>query len=395
MGAKERWLSRVAETTAQSYENRLGVFMVWLKENGGKFSDMSPDDLVEYQSNTDNGSKYDLLDLVQQWAQGLDLRYSTKKTDYRRILSFFRHNRAELPDDPSFKIRSDKPPVKITLTLQDVRDVILSSNRTYRSIFIAMFQGGMDLSAFEYWNENGWEDMKKQLRDDPEVIRIELPGRKKRRNKEAFYTFIGMDAIDALRDYLGERIDEKKFAILEEKRKEWCRKHNQKWEPKEYIPGCIFYNQQGKPIKKGSVHTYWLKHLQKIGKVKTAVNGDASTRYGKNIHELRDLFRTQWEKSPAKGSVAEFAMGHAIDPLEYNKACKDEAWTSREYKKALPLLQIMSSTRPFGQVDEEELIILQRQIRKLEQENKDRVRLDTSKLKDELLKELRKELGIP
>ena len=58
--------------------------MVWLKENGGKFSDMSPDDLVEYQRNTDNGSRYELLDLVQQWAQGLDLRYNTKQTDYRR-----------------------------------------------------------------------------------------------------------------------------------------------------------------------------------------------------------------------------------------------------------------------------------------------------------------------
>ncbi len=76
---------------------------------------------------------------------------------------------------------------------------------------------------------------------------------------------------------------------------------------------------------------------------------------GKNLHELRDVFRSQWEKSPAKASVAEFLMGHVVDPLEYNKAHYDRKWVRKEYLNALPMLQLMSSGRPFGQVEEEKL----------------------------------------
>lgn len=263
-----------------------------------------------------------MLDLVQEHVDGLDLRYSSKQTTYRAIRSFFAHNRADLPKDLHYKIRSDKEPVKTTLTLQDVKDVLLSSNKTYRAIFISMFQGGMDLSAFEYWNSNGWESMKKQLRGDPETIKIDLPGRKKRRNKQGFYTFIGTDAIKAIQDYLdsGKRPDG---------------------------PGPIFWNNN-KPVKAERAQHYWLQHLIRLGKVKRETNGTTSTRYGKNIHEIRDLFRSQWEKSPAKGIVAEFCMGHAVDPLGYNKAVNDDDWTREQYLLALPMLEIISSARPYG-----------------------------------------------
>ena len=168
--------------------------------------------------------------------------------------------------------------MKATLTIQDVRDVILSSNKNYQAIFISMFQSGMDLSTFEYWNRNGWDSLKEQLRRDSGTVRIDLPGRKRRRNKQGYYTLIGYDAINAIKSYLPHRIDEAKFTELEEKRKEWCRKHNKEWSPKEYVPGWIFYNQQGNPIKKGRVQVYWLKHLTKIGKVTPVQNGNQSTR---------------------------------------------------------------------------------------------------------------------
>lgn len=373
MGAKERWLGRVSGSTARTYENRFDSFISRLKENEGKFSEMTPDELVSYQINSDNGSRYDLLDLVQEWVAGLDLRYSSKQTSYRVILSFFRHNRAELPSDPTFRLRSDTPPVNVTLSVEDVRDAILSSNKTYQTIFTCMFQGGMDLSSFDYWNKQGWASLRDQLRQDPDVIRIDLPGRKRRRNREGFYTFIGRDAVVTLANYLPHRIDEEKFAGLEEKRKEWCKRHNKEWEPKEYTPGCIFYNQFGNPIHKGRVHDYWLNRMKRLGKVKPVHNGGPSTRYGKNIHELRDLFRSQWEKSPAKGVVAEFCMGHAIDPLGYNKAVNDMDWTKGEYLQAMPMLQIMSSGRPFGQVDETEVDRLKAEVERLRETKDDRI----------------------
>jgi len=78
------------------------------------------------------------------------------------------------------------------------------------------------------------------------------------------------------------------------------------------------------------------------------------------------VFRSQWEKSPVKGSVADFMMGHQVDPLLYNKAHRDGAWVRREYRKALPWLEIMSSGRPFGLVEEEEIDLLKKRVSQLE-----------------------------
>ena len=88
-------------------------------------------------------------------------------------------------------------------------------------------------------------------------------------------------------------------------------------------------------------------------------------RIGKGLHELRESFRSLWEKSPAKASVAEFVMGYVVDPLFYNKAFRDEKWVRGEYEKALPMLQIMSSGRPFGQIEEDELESLRAEMARL------------------------------
>jgi hypothetical protein len=69
---------------------------------------------------------------------------------------------------------------------------------------------------------------------------------------------------------------------------------------------------------------------------------EKSRRYGKNLHELRDLFRTQWEKSGSSPVGAEFCMGHTVDPLGYNKAYRDEAYTRNLYNKTSSWLNILS-----------------------------------------------------
>ena len=83
--------------------------------------------------------------------------------------------------------------------------------------------------------------------------------------------------------------------------------------------------------------------------------GSGHGHQGKNLHELRDVFRSQWAKSPAKGEVAEFLLGHSIDPLSYNKAWRDLQFYRQEYVKALPYLQILSSGRPYHLVGEDEV----------------------------------------
>lgn len=350
----DTWASRLSPSTAKLNRYFLGRWIDWLRVEGGKFSAMSPDDLIAYQRSSDNGTRYDLLDLAQRYAQSLPGRFGSKNKAYTTIRSFFVHNRAEFPRDPGFILRTDVPKVVGVLTAENLKNLILSCKPVYRAIFLSMFQGGLDLEGFVYWNLGGWAKLREDLKGDPDTIRIDLPGRKRFKNKVSFFTFIGGDAIKAIRDYLPHRPQEAE---------------------------AIFCDQFKGPIRKGSIKYYWDSHLQKIGLIKS--EGNKSSRYGLNRHEMRDLFRTLWSKSGASSEVAEFCLQHQIDPLNYNKIFNDAAYMKGQYKKALPHLQIMSSNRPFNLANEEEVDLLRNEIEKLRSDHGSKVEDLRGRLEEE------------
>lgn len=51
------------------------------------------------------------------------------------------------------------------------------------------------------------------------------------------------------------------------------------------------------------------------------------------LHELRDTFKTAGTRSGAAYEVAEFALGHQLDPRGYEKCWSDEAWMWNEISK--------------------------------------------------------------
>ncbi len=335
----DKWLGRMASSTGKTSMVFIRKFMRWLKENGGEFAEYTPDELVAYQKEAENSQRYDILEFIQSYVGQLDLRASSKKREYAALRSLFAHNRAELPKDPTFIIRSQHTPVQGILTVKEIRDMVLSCNKVYQAIFLTIFQGGIGLEEFNHWNLNGWDKLRQDLRGDPETIKIDFPGRFKLRVMKPFYTLVGSDAIKAL--------------------KEWA-------DVRPPSAEAIFTNQYGKPFSVRSIQLYWIRHLEKLGFIKREKNGKSSNRYGKAPHEMRDVFRSQWEKSPAKASVAEFMMGHVVDPLHYNKACRDEDWVREMYLQALPMLQIMSSDTPFGKFNGKAVSKLQGRISELE-----------------------------
>lgn len=339
----DTWKLRLGPKTYRSYSYHLIDWLTWMQTHGGSLAGLSPDELVEYQRQTDKDNKYAILDLVQAWVGGKDWRYTSMKSAYSRIRSFFMHNRVELPRDGGFKVRSDKEPTEPKLEPEHIRDIVLSSTSVYRAIFLCMFQGGLDLSCFLYWNEHGWADLRKQLREDPDLVKITIPGRKDSRNKTRFYTLIGREAIDAITNYLPQR-------------------------PKD--GSAIFYNNIGEPVKKNSIQLYWLRHLDKIGLIDRSQNTEGTgRRYGYNIHEMRDTRSSLWEKSPAKVSVCEYTMGHMVDPLHYrDRSFKDETWVRTEYRKAISYLNIMTGSKPYGLVEEDTIQELETRVTELEKE---------------------------
>lgn len=166
---------------------------------------MSPNELVQYQKSQVGDARYELVDLVNNYLQTREGRYSYKRTQLVAIRSFFTHNRAELPKDPVFKIRSDKASVNGSLSPDEIRKVILSCNKTYGTIFLCMFQAGLGEEEFIYWNTNGLAKLREDLESDPSIIRIDLTGRKVNRNIKPYYTLLVSDALKALKEYMETR----------------------------------------------------------------------------------------------------------------------------------------------------------------------------------------------
>ncbi len=342
----DHWLSALRPSTAKTSVSNLNRFLAWLKLNGGKFSTFTPDELIAYQKQAVGDARFEILDTVENFIRSRQGTYFYLRTQLKDIRSFFQHNRADLPRDIQFRVNGTTEPKQGSLTPDEIRKVILSHNPLYQAVFLCMFEGALGEAEFEFWNSHGLSKLVTDLEDNPSIIRIDLPGRKSSRNRFPYYSLIGGDALKALKIWM-------------ELRPEVLSKSHKHREIDNPLDGStsIFIDQFGNGVSKDAIYQQWMIHLKKLGIVKTGWEG-------KNLHELRDSFRSLWEKSPSEKSCGEFLMGHQIDPLGYNKAHRDEAWVKNEYKKALPWLNILSSTRPYGLVSES--IIEEQQIQILE-----------------------------
>ena len=324
------------------------------------FRDMSPSQLVEWQSKAIGRDRYRILVLAQNWINGKALRYKTKCNMLSYIRSFFLHNHAPVPQDRSFRFKSDLPPVEGRLDLEAFKRILHNCNKMYRAVFLMMAQGLMGESELVYVSNNLWREVLDNLSKNVGVFRLPLPGRKKNRNVKNYYTLLSTksDWAEAYRDYMRSS-------------------------PHEFF-GALFRNQQGHPLTANNIQHYFhwravetgvieqftppcskcqgetvrcrkKRHsrLQKVayrcrkcGNVDWASELDDNlthVRYGVNPHEIRDLMRSRWQVSGADPVVSELMMQHKIDPNGYNKFMKYEPWYPiAEYRKALPWLNVLS-----------------------------------------------------
>jgi len=354
--AVQNWMGRLQPATARVARYNLQNFMDYVALQGGKFSAYTPDQLIEYQKAGDNGNRFEILDLAQRWIIKMDGRFSYKKSRLTHVKSFFLHNRAELPRDLSFKIRGDLKKVVAELKPEEIKITILSCNKVYRALYLSMFQGAMDEERLTYWSAHGLAKLRDDLREKPKIIRVDLPGRKG--NEENYYTLLGKDAIDALETWLVER--------------ERLIEFHKRTKPEFVDKGAIFIDQFGDSVSKPAIQLYWRAHMRRLG-LAAQRNTDPRNRTGKSVHELRDSFRTLWSFSKAAPHIGEFLMGHTVDDLGYDKSPKNEKFVRAEYEKAVKYLNLLSSGNAFGQVSEDELEGLRRQLEEAKQGSNSRV----------------------
>ncbi len=84
---------------------------------------------------------------------------------------------------------------------------------------------------------------------------------------------------------------------------------------------------------------------QRINVVHRVNNSDSGTRYGFNLHEMRDIARSLWHENGSDLSVAEFTLRHSIDKNGYDRIMTlSPDYAIKEFKKAEPYLNLMSET---------------------------------------------------
>lgn len=330
----DEWLSRLRPKSQETGRIHLNHFLRYLKEHGESFKDCTPDQLIDYQKTCPNEHRYDILDHLEKSVLAMRTRKSSKIGYYSYVRSFFLNNRAELPLDRPFysKIHGDYENVIGVLSLEELREVLIKSSQRYRAMYIAMFQGGLGCNELIIWSNTGLAKLQDSIQKKESLIRIDLSGRKLKRNERPYYSFLGGDALEEVKKYLEERVDQECSVPTE----------------------AIFLTEHGFPICYPTLFQYWRRKLAQLKIVprKLAPN---TGRTGRNLHELRDLFRTQWAKSDAKPENAEYHLGHTIDRDGYNKSWRDEEYYRVEYLKALPYLNVLSSGKPYKLIPESEI----------------------------------------
>ena len=110
--------------------------------------------------------------------------------------------------------------------LEEVRKLILNTRQPFRTALIVMLQSGLGLAEFEEFNRSAWKRTVETLKS-PEPSRIDLCRENTSKTSVSkYYTFIGRDAKELLREWLAMRPPnsqkEELFLVCNKNRESLC-----------------------------------------------------------------------------------------------------------------------------------------------------------------------------
>ena len=292
-----RWLSHLEKETRRSYRCDLAQFLDWLWQRP-EWNGKMPSELLAWQDQAKGRDRFILVDFMMEFIQAKGGTYSSMITQFSHLRTFFTHNRVEVPGTGNWRPRPTREPAKGNLNVDQVREIILRGGLRERAIYLTMFQSMMDLERFAQFNRKYASTLVKHLREKgvDEPFRVDfLSGRK--RNRQAYYTFLHHDALEAWRVYF-------------EKERGW---------PKEGEPVAL--TRSGRAPAKKTIRDNFTRIATRL-RIRTPTR-EKGERTGVAPHEaFRDVVRSLLQTARKKQFdtlCAEFWMGHRVDPYNYNK----------------------------------------------------------------------------
>lgn len=294
--------------------------------------DKSPDEAVAWAK--DPANEDEVLNAIKAHVLALPRRYATKQLANASIRSFFLHNRVTLPPDKTLNIRSTIPPVERQLTIEHVRELVGLAVQPWRSMILVKWQSLADTQGLIDISNRHAGTIVEALRENADICKLTIPGRKRKRNAQGFYTFIGTEALASLREYF-------------DRERGW---------PKPYDAVWVYSTRKmhGKPVTTRGFEEAWLRLLKRAKLIPMQRTHDPGTRYGFNVHNTRDLTISLLNTVDGLNPLSiQFWAGHEIDPLRYNQFYKVKPrYVEEQYRLAAPYLNIL--THPPTSVAEEE-----------------------------------------
>jgi hypothetical protein len=304
---------------------------------------MPPDEFVVWAKNSANEDA--ALDAIKAYVLAIRRRHATIQLAHASIRSFLIHNRVTLPRDATLNIRAALPPVERALTIPDIRRLIGLAVEPYHSMILMKWGAIADTQGLIDISQNHAATLVKALHEKADICKLTMPGRKKKRNAEGFYTYAHPEALASLREYF-------------DRERGWPKKGEPVW-----VYGTKLH--KGKAVKTRGFEEAWLRLLKDAKLIPEERTNDPGNRYGYGIHNTRDLAISELATVPGFNYLcAKFWAGHEIDPLKYNEFYKTKpAYVDEQYRLAVAHLALLNPI--VAQGDQEAIKKLEETIQRL------------------------------
>jgi len=311
-------------------------YFKWLRLEKGW--DVSPRELLNDQlrrrKSGDVEERQKHISLVMEYTRDNQDPYFQRLSDGRKyhkfvvIKSFYEYHEVQLTTAKGkYGHRQKRRHHPRQISVFDAKKILGKMKQRERTILLIMLQSGMEVGAVIYKFGYMWPEVKRQLDEGRERIKIEITGRKG--HDKWYFTYISADAIHELKKWLLER-----DRIVEKVQKE------RGFVEPEIVEGTpIFITNNATPYGGNNFQQNYLNAMKK------------KKAWEQVSHMFRKLFKTE-ASVPERGidrNIVEFWMGHgngigAVGGVYDRTPEIREDVIEREYVKLEPYINIYTSS---------------------------------------------------